>query len=129
MNIYTSEFPNRFIEIKTYISTDIQRTPIMAASSIPGSSFTDDEANFARTFLNGPLQATRFYICHQADVALINFSPTVTNLEDHGKLITVGANTLYIICKQQNFVPEIANLYRIHGDRIFLAEMVEGVHA
>ena len=99
------------------------------SSSIPGSSYTDDEANFARTFLNGPLQVTRFIICHQADAPMMNFSPNVTNLEDHGKLLTAEENTFYIICKENNIVPEIVHLRLVHGNRIFLVEMVEEVRA
>ena len=96
-------------------------------SSIPGSSYSDDEANFARTFLHGQLQVTRFIICHQADAAAMNFSPNVTNMENHGQLLTAGENTFYIICKENNIVPEIVHLRLVHGNRIFLVEMVEEV--
>ena len=95
-----------------------------SASSIPGSSFTNDEANFARSFLHGEPAVTRYFICHKALADFMNFSPNVSNLQDHGQTIAIGDSVFYIICKENHVTPEVVQLLQIHRDQFFLVKMV-----
>ena len=100
-------------------------------SSIPGSTLTDDEANFVHNSLGtSNVQLTSALVVAPHDqFQTIKFPPMIRSLPQHGNTVQLGDQNMCIICPISSLDPLIEKFITWFNNRGIQIDVIEVVQA